>query len=97
MMQNEFCICFSGDAINSFSYDIIAVRLCDIVHQIANGQWNSWATFQVFKQVWQVLLRLCGGPKKTEKLRKKLKARLGQDQKTFRFVFLDVYVRLLKH
>ena len=54
-----------------FSYDIIAVRLRDVVHQVANGQSNSWATFQVFKQVWQVFFRLCGGPKKTEKVRKK--------------------------
>ena len=54
-----------------FSYDIIAVRLRDVVHQVASGQSNSWATFQVFKQVWQVFLRLCGGPKKTEKVRKK--------------------------
>ena len=38
MMQNESWICFFGDAANSFSYDIIAVRLCDIVQQVANGQ-----------------------------------------------------------
>ena len=54
-----------------FSYDITAVRLRNRVHQVDNGQSNSWATFQVFKQVSQVFLRLCGGPKKTEKLQKK--------------------------
>ena len=37
MMWNEFGICCSGDAVNSFGYDIIAVRLRDIVHQVANG------------------------------------------------------------
>ena len=87
MMQNEFWICFFGDAANSFSYDIIVLRLRDIVHQVANGQQNSQATFQVFKQVWQVLLRLCGGPKKTEKLQKKKESLLGIGLENIPFCF----------
>ena len=83
MMQNEFWIYFFGDAANSFSYDIIAVRLRDIVHQVANGQQNSQATFQF----WQVLLRLCGGPKKTEKLQKKKESLLGIGLENIPFCF----------